>query len=54
MSEGLTWITTGASNVLSVLDTVMNTITGNAFFAMILVGGTIIPLGIRIFRKFKR
>lgn len=53
MPEGLTWVTEGATAVLEVLETVLTTITGNAFFAMVLVGGTIIPLGIRIFRKFK-
>lgn len=55
--EGATrmeWITTGAENVLSIFDTLLNTITTNSLLAMLFVGGTIIPIGFRIFKKFKR
>ena len=48
------WITTGAESVLTIFDTLLDTITTNPLLAMLFVGGTIIPLGFRIFKKFKR
>lgn len=51
---GMEWITTGAENVLSIFDTLLDTITTNPLLAMLFVGGTIIPIGFRIFKKFKR
>lgn len=48
------WITTGAESVLSIFDTLLSTITSNALLAMLFVGGTIIPLGFKIFKKFKK
>lgn len=53
-ATGMEWITTGAENVLSIFDTLLNTITMNPLLAMLFVGGTIIPIGFRIFKKFKR
>lgn len=47
------WITTGASNVLSIFDVLLDTITTNPLLAMLFVGGTIIPLGFGIFSHFK-
>lgn len=48
------WISTGATNVLSIFDVLLNTITSNPLLAMLFVGGTIIPIGFKIFKKFKR
>lgn len=53
-ATGMEWITTGAENVLSIFDTLLDTITKNPLLAMLFVGGTIIPIGFRIFKKFKR
>lgn len=53
-ATGMEWISTGASNVLSIFDVLLDTITTNPLLAMLFVGGTIIPIGFRIFKKFKR
>lgn len=52
-TTGMEWITTGAQNILTIFDTLLDTITGNPLLAMLFVGGTIIPLGFMIFEKFK-
>lgn len=52
-TTGMEWITTGAQNILTIFDTLLDTITGNPLLAMLFVGGTIIPLGFMIFHKFK-
>lgn len=48
------WITTGATNVLSIFDTLLGVIETNAVLGMLFVGGTVIPLGFGIFHHFKR
>lgn len=48
------WISTGATNVLSIFDVLLDTITSNPLLSMLFVGGTIIPIGFKIFKKFKR
>lgn len=53
-TTGMEWISTGAENVLSIFDVLLDTITTNSLLAMLFVGGTIIPIGFRIFKKFKR
>lgn len=53
-ATGMEWISSGATAVLSIFDTLLDTITTNPILAMLFVGGTIIPLGFRIFKKFKR
>ena len=53
-NTGMEWIGTGAQAVLSIFDSILDTITTNPLLAMLFVGGTIIPLGFRIFKKFKR
>lgn len=47
------WISTGASNILSIFDVLLDTITTNPLLAMLFVGGTVIPLGFTIFQHFK-
>lgn len=53
-TKSMEWISTGATNVLSIFDVLLNTITSNSLLAMLFVGGTIIPIGFKIFKKFKR
>lgn len=53
VSNSMEWITTGAESVLSIFDTLLNKITTTPILAMLFVGGTVIPLGFRIFKKFK-
>lgn len=53
-TTGMEWISSGATAVLSIFDTLLDTIITNPILGMLFVGGTIIPLGFRIFRKFKR
>ena len=52
--NGLAWISDGAQAVLSIFDVLLDTITSNPILGMLFVGGTIIPLGFMIFKKFKR
>lgn len=47
------WITTATTTVMDTMSTVLDTITSTPILAVIFVGGTIIPLGLRIFKKFK-
>lgn len=47
------WITTGATNILSIFDTLLGVIETNPLLGMLFVGGTVIPLGFGIFHQFK-
>lgn len=47
------WITTGATNILSIFDTLLGVIETNPLLGMLFVGGTVIPLGFGIFSHFK-
>ena len=47
-------IASGTEIFLDVCDSVLNYITGNELTVLLLVGGTIVPLGIWIFRKVKK
>lgn len=47
-------IATGTETFLDVCTDVLNYITGNELLVLLLVGGTIVPLGIWIFRKVKK
>ena len=50
----MSWISDGAEAVLSIFDTLLGVIESNPLIGMLFVGGTIIPLGFGIFRRFKR
>ena len=50
----MSWISGGAEAVLSIFDTLLGVIESNPLIGMLFVGGTIIPLGFGIFRRFKR
>lgn len=47
-------ISTGTTTFLDVCSDVLNYITSNELLVLLLVGGTIVPLGIWIFRKVKK
>ena len=47
------WITTGATNILSIFDSLLGAIEKNSVLGMIFVGGTIIPIGFAILSRFK-
>lgn len=48
------WITTAITSCTSLFNGAIDMITGNSFMAVLLVGGTFVPLGFRIFRKARR
>jgi hypothetical protein len=48
------WITTAITSCTSLFNGAIDMITGNALMAVLLVGGTLIPLGFRIFRSARR
>lgn len=52
--EGVTFITTATETVVSVMETVISTITGNAILALCFTAGTIIPLGVALFKRLKK
>lgn len=47
-------ISTALTTVIGYVSTVLETITGNTILAVLFAGGTILPLAIRTFRRFKR
>ncbi len=49
----MTAILAAVTDVLGLVPTVFSTITGNAFF-MFLLAASLVPLGVRIFKGFKR
>lgn len=50
---GMEWITTAATNVLSIFDSLLDAISKNSVLGMIFVGGTLIPIGFGILSRFK-
>lgn len=48
------WMTTAVTTCMTLFTTILDTITSNAVLSVIFAGGTLIPLGFKIFRKFKR
>lgn len=51
MTEALT---TAVGSVFTLVGDVLTEITGQPFLAILLVGTSVVPLGIRIFKKLKR
>ena len=51
--DSMEWIATGATNALSIFDTLLSVISTNQLLGMLFVGGTVIPLGFAIFSHFK-
>lgn len=48
------WITTAISSCTTLFNGAITMITENDFMAVLLVGGTLIPLGFKIFRSAKK
>lgn len=48
------WLTTATEAVTSVMSSTISTITTQPILAMCFVGGVIIPMGVRVFRKLRR
>ena len=48
------WFTSASTAATDLMTSMMNLITGNPVFAVLFVGGTLIPLGLKLFKKVKR
>ena len=46
-------LTTAVTDLMGVVTTVLTFVTSNAILAVCFVGGTLVPAGIKIFRKLK-
>ncbi len=46
-------LTNAVSDVMTLVTTMLGFVTQNELLAVIFVGGTLVPLGIGIYRKFK-
>lgn len=46
-------LTTAVEDLMSVVTTVLEFVTSNAILAVCFVAGTLVPAGIKIFRKLK-
>lgn len=53
VTNGMTAVTTGASDILGLVATVITTITGNPILAALLAAG-FVGIAIGVFRKLKR
>lgn len=51
---GMEWVTTAIDTLIDLVGTILTKATEQPLFAVILAGGTLLPLGFRIFKKFKR
>lgn len=47
-------ITTGLTTAIGYLGTVLDTITGNTILTVLFAAGTILPVAISVFRRFKK
>lgn len=48
------WITTAITGATSLFNSAVDMITGNAFMAVLLVGGTFVPLGFKLFKRARK
>lgn len=48
------WITTAIASCTDLFNGAIDMITGNSLMAVLLVGGTLVPLGFKIFRRARR
>lgn len=48
------WITTGTETVVTLFESTLAIITGNPILTACFVAGTIIPIGLKILKKFKK
>lgn len=52
-TTGMEWITSGMETVTSIFEGVLGVITANSLISALFVAGTIIPVGLKIIKKFK-
>ena len=52
--DGLTWLDTATTAALNLFSTVIDTITTNSVLSICFVAGTMIPLGIKMFKRFRK
>lgn len=50
---GMEWITTGTEAAVSVFESTLSIITGHPLLSMLLVAGTVVPVGISLLNRFK-
>ena len=50
----MTWISSGMETVTDIFGGVVDVITANPLLSAFFVAGAIIPLGLRVFRRFRR
>ena len=48
------WLSGATDAIVSLTESVLRMITSNALFALLFAASTMIPLGLRIIKKFKR
>lgn len=48
------FIATSTTTIMSMFTQIIDTITGTPILALLFVGGTVLPIGFAIFKKFKR
>lgn len=48
------WITAAITGATSLFNSAVDMITGNAFMAVLLVGGTFVPLGFKLFKQVRK
>ncbi|MBQ2744850.1 MAG: hypothetical protein IJF37_04455 [Lachnospiraceae bacterium] len=48
------WIETGTTTVTSIFTGVLNICTSNPLLTACLTAGVVIPLGVKVFRKFRK
>ena len=53
-TTGMDFVTTATTTIMDLVSTVLTKATEQPLFAVILVGGTVLPIGFKIFKKFKR
>ena len=52
-NTGMEWISTGMTAVTDIFEGVLGVITANPLMTALFVAGTIIPVGLKIIKKFK-
>lgn len=52
-SSGMTAVTTGVTDIMSIVSTMITTITGNAILCALLASG-FVTVALRIFKKIKK
>lgn len=48
------WFTTASATIVDIMEGLLTTITGNPLLALLFASSTIIPLGLKLLKKFKK